>query len=310
MLAAPTATLRVGTRNLGELHEFTFTVERYSGDWAWIRTITGREGWVPRRDIVPLEKAVDFFTRKIAEDPSIPGWYHNRAAAYQNLKQYGLALADLSMAIALDSRQSAYYNSRANLYDDLGDFDRALADYNTAIRLDPGDYFPWYNAALLRQKKKEYDKAIQNYTRAILLSPSTPMLYYGRGRSWREKGNYERAMADFDRALQLDSKDAEAYNALAALLATCPDARYRDGNRAVNLALKACELSAWSKPHCISTLAEAYAETNDFEKAVEYGEQALRVAKEAKETDLSVFNEELELFKKGKPYRTPEVTAK
>ena len=50
-------------------------------------------------------------------------------------------------------------------------------------------------------------------------------------------------------------------NDLAWLLATAPDARFRDGPRAVEHATRACELSGWRDAAALDTLAAAYAET-------------------------------------------------
>ncbi len=61
---------------------------------------------------------------------------------------------------------------------------------------------------------------------------------------------------------------------LAWLLATCPDARVRDGRRAVSLARHALEL-ARAHPDLPETLAAAYAEAGNFELAVHWRTEAL-----------------------------------
>jgi len=53
------------------------------------------------------------------------------------------------------------------------------------------------------------------------------------------------AIADCGKAIELKPYYAEAYNNLAWILATCPDARYRDGTEAVRSARRGCRLAGW-----------------------------------------------------------------
>jgi Flp pilus assembly protein TadD len=62
---------------------------------------------------------------------------------------------------------------------------------------------------------------------------------------------------------------------LAWVLATCPDASLRDGNRAVKLAEQARTLAGTESPQLLDTLAAAYAEAGRFPEAVETARRAL-----------------------------------
>ncbi len=125
--------------------------------------------------------------------------------------------------------------------------------------------------------------------------------YYHSGRVWSEKKEYEKAIADYSEAIRLDPKHAGAHNGLAWILATCTDARYRDGGRAVELAKKACELSEWSDANVIDTLAAAYAEVGDFDAAVKWESKAIELLGDRKmKEDL---RSRLELYRERKPYR-------
>ena len=74
--------------------------------------------------------------------------------------------------------------------------------------------------------------------------------------------------------LAIDSKDAMAYAMKAIVLAACPDARIRDGKKALKLAKKACELGNYGS-FGLQALAEAYAENGQFDEAIRWQKKAL-----------------------------------
>jgi len=94
-----------------------------------------------------------------------------------------------------------------------------------------------------------------------------------------------------------------AFNDLAWLLATCPEESLRDGRRAVELATRSCELTEWKGAGTLGTLAAAYAETGDFDKAVEWQEKAIKLY--TSEGDKKEWSERLNLYKNRKPLREP-----
>jgi tetratricopeptide (TPR) repeat protein len=106
--------------------------------------------------------------------------------------------------------------------------------------------------------------------------------------------------------IQSNPKDDWGYNLLAWIEATCPDSSVRDGKEAVSLAMKACELTRWQEPSWIDTLAAAYAESGDFQRAIEFQEQALR-ASNSPEPRQKAMRERLALYKQSQPYREKPV---
>ena len=91
---------------------------------------------------------------------------------------------------------------------------------------------------------------------------------------------------------------------MAWLYANCPQAKYRDGKKAVKNAAKALELSGGKDSACLDTLAAAYAESGDLAKARETEGNAIDLAPEQNKQE---FHSRLELYKQGKPYHEPPV---
>ena len=108
-------------------------------------------------------------------------------------------------------------------------------------------------------------------------------------------------MDDWKEAIRIDPRNSVALNEQAWLWATCPDAKYRDGKRAVESATRACELSEWKDENHLGTLAAAQAEIGDFSKAVEFQEKADKLSTDPERKKKG--EERLKLYRDKKPYR-------
>lgn len=125
-------------------------------------------------------------------------------------------------------------------------------------------------------------------------------VYFGE----TSKRNYDKAIADYNEAIRLDPNDADVYGAVAWLWATCPDAKHRNGKKAVEFATRACGLSDWKEAYNQGTLAAAYAELGEFEKAVEWQEKANKLYADSDAWKKG--EDRLKLYKEKKPYRETE----
>ena len=70
-------------------------------------------------------------------------------------------------------------------------------------------------------------------------------------------------------AIELAPQQPAGPRNLAWIYATCPDRRFRNGPKAVELARRACELSGWNNAQYRQTLADAYLEAGDSDRAIE-----------------------------------------
>jgi Flp pilus assembly protein TadD len=156
--------------------------------------------------------------------------------------------------------------------------------------------------AWLRQGRiKEAQEA---YQKLAGLMPANAEGYRDLADMLAEGQQYGTAVQYYLMALGLKPDFEAALNNLAMLRASCPQAEFRDGKEAVQLAEAACRLSGRHNSSFLGTLAAAYAEAGRFGDAVKTIQEGLAVAKASGADDLVPRQSRmLEQFQAGKPYR-------
>ena len=94
-------------------------------------------------------------------------------------------------------------------------------------------------------------------------------------------------------------RDAEAFRNWAWFLATCPDANYRDGPRAVRSARRSLELDAMDSFGILDALAAARAEAGDYTQAVACQK---KVNASAPDRAWAVLRSRLDLYQSDRPF--------
>ena len=164
-------------------------------------------------------------------------------------------------ALAVNPAHAASYNSLARLLAIRGDETGAMALWRKTVSINALDLDAMYNLAMLLSKNDEHAEAIGLLNRAMQLAPNSSLLA----------------------------------QALAAELATAPDAELRDGPRAVELASRVYEQYP-DRPEAGNLMAAALAETGEFERAIEVARQAMRQARDAGRMDIA---KEIQLHLEG-----------
>ncbi|HKB02564.1 MAG TPA: tetratricopeptide repeat protein [Gemmataceae bacterium] len=184
----------------------------------------------------------------------------------------------------------------------IGDYDRALKDGEEAVRLNP-DSTAWRNnRGEVLIKRKEYDKAIAEFSAILDQNPTYFFALYNRSEASIRSRQFARALADIELALKNEGKVPALHMNLARVLATAPDAKLRDGKRAVEAAKKAVDMIKYRDGRFFDTLAAAYAEAGEFDKAVETQQKAIDDPEFMKD-DGAAARKRLQLYRDKKPFR-------
>lgn len=153
----------------------------------------------------------------------------------------------------------------------------------------------WYEEGLKALGTGDYERAIKNFSIGLEIFPQDYEALSHRGVAWFRKGVYDAAIEDATDALALNPYYSVGANQLAWMLATCPDPRFRDGERAVALAEKVVE--RFPEANFMDTLAAAYAEAGNMEAAVRVQRLAVeRLKREVGVKDRASFEQRLKRY--------------
>jgi tetratricopeptide (TPR) repeat protein len=190
----------------------TYRVEQVNGSSLFIHAAE-LSGWTQADQVVPVERAIEFFTDYIRANPSDSHGYSMRAKIWlEERKELDIALGDYNEAIRLNPNAAQVFNNRGTVWAAKQEYDKAITDYNEAIRLDPNFAVAYFNRGIAWAAKHDYDKAIASYNEAVRLDPKYVYAYDVRAIAWAAKQEYDKAIADFDEAIRIDPKFVYAYN--------------------------------------------------------------------------------------------------
>ncbi len=249
-----------------------------------------------------LDTAESDFDRAVELDPEDPQTLLSRAGFAFTTGQCETAIWDCTEAIRLRPDLVEGYLARARIRMSLNDLDEALDDLNEAIRWSPDSPDAFLLRGQLFLQMTRDDDALRDFGTLIQLGPEHPLGYYMRSYCWRKRRDHARQRDDLEQVVRLAPDWSEPCNSLAWLLATCPDASFHDGPRAVELARRALEHSSEpTRAECLDTLAAALAQIGEFAAAID---QAIEAISLMDDIDRRLnYQRRLSLYENGEPYR-------
>lgn len=246
------------------------------------------------------KQAMKDFETAISMDDKLWKAYQNRGVSRAAQGDTKGATSDFEMVIRLNPDYANAWYNRAELKYDQGDFAGALQDYNRAIQLQPNDAGFYNSRGHTQYRMGRFREALSDYNRAVQIDPNDAAALVNRGDTYREQGIYSPAAADYREAIRRNPKMGRAYQSAAWLMATCPDQRYRDAQKAISAAQKALELDGDQDYRYLDTLAAAQANAGQFDEAKSTIQKALAAAPSKESARV---RQRLELYESSRAYR-------
>ena len=246
------------------------------------------------------DEAMQCFDKAIELAPDNAAAYTHRARVRAIKGDTPAAMRDVEHALELQPGSVQALQLHASLLGSTGKFEQALSDLNLLRTAMPDNPELLLQIAMLHQAAKQADKAIASYDTLLATDPTNVAAYRGRADAYLSLGKQAEAIADYEQAIKHEPKNSGVLNNLAWVLATSPEDKLRDGKRAIELAKLACDVTEYKQAHILSTLAAGYAETGDFDTAMNWSKKAVELGSDDLKGQL---NKELESYEAKKPWR-------
>lgn len=225
------------------------------------------------------EKAIQYYTNAIQANPTVWNPYEHRAEAYVKMGQWAKAVDDCNAALRIKPTLVDAFILRAYALYFLGRDVECLSDVAVVIKSRPSND---YLGTMLTIRKAIYNGPLQ----------ASPEIVHA---------TLEQLNHAVDRAGGA-KKRAIALNNRAWVFCTSPVKALRNGDHALQDAVEACDLSHWTSPRYIDTLAAAYAEKGDFPKAIHAQQQALALPGVGPD-DIKEYRQRLSEYERHQPHR-------
>ncbi len=285
-----------------------------------------------------LDEAVEEFRRALEVKPDFRGGKSNLAQALGDRGDVAEAERLFREVLAADPEDSLSLQRFAALMARVGRPGEPVALVEAALAADPENAVLQFELGRVLLALGRSDEAIPHLRAALERKPDLHLARHALGVALHKQGDMEGARTAWKGVLETNPKFEEACislvvlarqqgdsvelervlrqgtqhlpnspilaNSLGWLLATSPNAEQRDGQEAVQMALRACTLTNNSNHAYVDTLAAALAEAGRFEEAVRAARRAIDMAFKAGEMDAATsYRARMLLYQENEPYR-------
>ncbi len=249
------------------------------------------------------DRAIEVLEKAHAKDPTNLAVLLLRATIYQQMDEQEKAIKDIDAVLRLKPDLDMALRLKLGFLIMAGKAEQALDLLEKMRQEAEDDTDILMQMASVHTEMGEEEKAIELLDQVLEKKPDLVEALRYRADLYLGLSKQEKAIADYEKILEISPEESGSLNNLAWVLSTSVDPEIRDGKRALELAKKAAELTDYEEAHILSTLAAAYAETGDFEKARRWSEKAVELGKKQNHEQIDSLKAELESYQQEKPWR-------
>lgn len=276
-----------------------------------------------RRTQDKTEEAIADLDRSISMDSKNAAAYLMRGELKLRQDKVDAAREDIDQAMTLQPTPQGLL-MRSIIAAQQERFTDAINDMKLLARNDPTNDAIALQLASYYQIDDRPRKAIEIASEIIDRDAKNWQALRLRGDAYLSIAEHAKAIDDYRKALEQPLYDGEVdaagpqdmtktarsglTNNLSWVLSTSPIESVRNGDEALKYGLEAAELTEYKEPHIISTLAAAYAESGNFEKAIEWAKKAVELGEEQSHEQIEQLKNELKSYEEGKPWREEQKT--
>jgi len=282
----------------------------------WRTTLARNPGcWMAHNNlgIVLFQKAdtddaIAHYRTTLEMQPDFWDAEYNLGIALLSKGQVDEAIAHCSNAVRIAPNDPDAQVALGNALLQKERIDDAIVHYQKALSMRPDYFLAHHSLGHAFLEKGEIDAAISHCRAALLIQSENADAHTNLAIALDEKGQTAEAIQHYNKALEISPRSVSALTNLAWLLATCSNASFRNGTKAIELAGEADQLSGGTNTLVLRALAAAYAESGQFGKAIEIARAAMQLARTQGDNSLAgALQQEIALYELALPYReTPK----
>jgi len=255
-------------------------------------------------DCGAIDEALDHCRRALELSPNHSDWYSNLGEALRRKGRLAEAIQAFREAIDRNPKNADAENNLGETLRQQGNLAEAAAHFDRAVAIRPNMAEALSNRGLVLGAQGDTAGEIAQYKKALAAQPDYATAANNLGVVYCEQGRPGDALNVWQEMLRRQPDSVETLRLAAWVMATNPDAAFRNGPLAVELAERAARLADGRNMNVLDALAAAYAEVGRYGDAQAVARQAFGLAAEQGNTAMQRgIRERLRYYARGLPVR-------
>jgi protein O-mannosyl-transferase len=215
-----------------------------------------------------FDEAISHFQAALQTDPESAAAQSDWGMALIQQGQWKESIAHYEQALRLDSTLEEAHSNLGIAYLQTGRLAEGTTELRAALKIKPGDTETRFNLGHALNQQQQWAEAAEELKPLALSQPTNFNAEFQYGLDLEHLGQTREAQSRYAAALRQNPDFPDALQHSAWIAATDARPELRNGTQAVEMAVRACELTGQKRPSMLLTLAAAYAEAGRFDDAL------------------------------------------